>query len=147
MGWDKHQYQILIRENQPGQPCPRSPSEERCHEAATVSMVKPGGWPRRRSPESSLWHRRLSQNALSYKTHFVLVLPDGSCGQQKAQEEERDRAAGNAQAKVKWVSGEVGGTSTLVSPAVREQSQTGSSPHSDVCVRPKHFDLRQVVEN
>lgn len=58
--------------------------------------------------ESSFLPHRHPQNALFYKTHFVLVLPDGSCGEQKAQEEAMDRAGGNAQAKVKWVGKEGG---------------------------------------
>lgn len=54
-------------------------------------------------------HHRHSQDALFSKTHFVLVLLDGSRGEQKAQEEERDRAAGN-QAKVKpWAGWGEGG--------------------------------------
>jgi hypothetical protein len=40
------------------------------------------------------------QNALFDETRFGLVLPDGSRGEQKAQEEEMDRASGNIQAKV-----------------------------------------------
>ena len=54
-------------------------------------------------------HSRHSQDALFFKTHFVFVLLDGSCGEQKAQEEEMDRAAGNVQAKVKpWAGWEEG---------------------------------------
>lgn len=70
------------------------------------SMVKlRGDLPRCRLLESSLWHHRPSQDALFYKTPCVLVLPDGSCGEPKAQEE-MDRAAADAQAKVKsWVRG------------------------------------------
>lgn len=48
------------------------------------------------------------QNALFDETRFVLVLSDGSCGEQKAQEEEMDRAPGNIQAKVSLL-GEEGG--------------------------------------
>ena len=54
-------------------------------------------------------HSRHSQDALFFKTHFAFVLLDGSCGEQKAQEEEMDRAAGNVQAKVKpWAGWEEG---------------------------------------
>lgn len=88
--------------NQSGQSCPRSPSEEHHHKAtARINGSAQGGLPRCRLLGRSSWCHRQSQDALFHTTHFVLVLPDGSCGQQKAQEEEMDRAAGNAQAKVK----------------------------------------------
>ena len=75
-------------------------------------------------------HHRRSQDALFFKTHFVLVLLDGSCGEQKAQEEEMDRAAGNVQAKVQpwagWGKVAGGGSRTLGTasggPGVRSPS-------------------------
>lgn len=77
-------------------------------------------------------HHRRSQDALFFKTHFVLVLLDGSCGEQKAQEEEMDRAAGNVQAKVKswagWGKVPGGGSCSLGTASGRAGGQIGRPP-------------------
>lgn len=95
-GLDRHRCQLGGWETQPCQPCPHSLAEKHCQEAGDRIHGQARG-------HLSCWrslHRRYLQNALFYETYFGLVLPDGSCGEQKAQEEEMDRAAGNAQAKV-----------------------------------------------
>lgn len=103
-----HQYQIVNWDNQPGQPCPHSPSEQPVRRQQTDQWSSRGRFALPQATGKQLFASQTSQNALFYKTHFVLVLPDGSCGQQKAQEEAMDRAGGNAQAKVKGVGKEGG---------------------------------------
>lgn len=72
-------------------------------------MVKPGGILPFKGPcTAACCIVDVCRHALFYETRFVLVLPDGSCGEQEAQEEEMDRAPGTIQAKVGLL-GEEGG--------------------------------------
>lgn len=73
-----------------------------------TSMVKPGGITLLQVPGRQLAASQTFTGCLIFQDSFCFLFCDGSCGEQKAQEEE-DRAAGN-QAKVKpWAGWGEGG--------------------------------------
>lgn len=88
----------------PSQPLGEAPTQG----SRLSQWLSPGAFAPRQSWESIWRPCRPSQNASFHKTHFLLVLPDGSRGKQKAQEEEADGAAGNTQAEVGPRGGEGG---------------------------------------
>lgn len=108
----------------PSQPLGEAPTQG----SRLSQRLSPGSFAPPQSRGSSWRPCRPSQNASFHKTRFLLVLPDGSRGKQKAQEEEADGAAGNAQAEVGRRGGE-GGSWPQLAVEPPQGGLEGASPY------------------